>query len=169
MGYDLAEVNIARLAADLDSPQLADFVDALDPINALADTAPGFRWRLQSDEGDATNIVAFQSEQGDGVGIITNLTTWRDIDSLAAFVFGPMHTAIMRRRREWFIPIREAYTVCWWVPAGHRPSVNEAEERLRLFRRLGPTPEAFTMKCHFPAPGAAQANPVDREDRFCPA
>ncbi|MDF0528699.1 DUF3291 domain-containing protein [Tsukamurella sp. 8F] len=171
MQYDLAQVNIARLAADLDSPQLADFVSALDPVNALADAAPGFVWRLQTEDGNATDIVAFEGDQGDGVGVITNMSTWRDVDSLAAFVFGPMHKAIMRRRREWFLPMREAYTVCWWVPAGHRPSVSEAETRLRILRAEGPTPEAFTIRRHFPAPDRAPTvggpGAVEREDWVC--
>jgi hypothetical protein len=43
--HDLAQVNIMRLRASLDSPDLAPFVAALDPVNALADGAPGFVWR----------------------------------------------------------------------------------------------------------------------------
>lgn len=150
--HDLAQVNIARLAAELDSPRLADFMAALDPINALADSAPGFVWRLQSDSGNATDIVGFGDDVADGVGVITNMSTWTDVASLSAFVFGPLHAAIMRRRREWFLPMREAYTVCWWVPAGHRPDITEAEERLSLLRANGPTPDAFTIKRAFPAP-----------------
>lgn len=153
MGHELAQVNIARLAASLDSPALADFVTALAPVNAAADTAPGFRWRLQDETGNATDIAGFGSEQGEGViDVITNLSTWQDVASLTAFVYGPIHAAFMRRRREWFVPMRDAYTACWWVPAGHRPAVGEAEDRLRLLRRCGPAQEAFTLRRHFPAP-----------------
>lgn len=166
MAFELAQVNIARLAASLESEQLADFVAALDPINELADTATGFVWRLQSEEGNATDVAGFESEQGDGVGVIINLSTWRDVESLAAFVYGPMHTEIMRRRREWFLPMREAYTVCWWVPAGHRPTVPEAEERVAMLRVSGPVPEAFTLKRHFPAPDSADPA-VALEGSFC--
>ena len=155
MGYDLAQVNIARLAADLTDPRLAAFVEALEPVNALADAAAGFVWRLQTEAGDATGIVAFEGERGDGVGVITNLSTWRDVDALTAFVFRTEHADVMRRRREWFLPIEDAYTVCWWVPAGHRPTVAEAEVRLDLLRRDGPTPEAFTLRRHFPPPDRA--------------
>ena len=168
MRFDLAQVNIARLAADLDSPQLLDFVEALDLINAEADLADGFRWRMQTEDGNATSIVGFSSDIKDGAGIITNMSTWRDAESLAAFVFGSMHIAIMRRRREWFLSMREAYMVCWWVPAGHRPSVNEAEDRLRMLREQGPTPAAFTLKHHYTAPADAQASTVvAREDWMC--
>lgn len=168
MSFDLAQVNIARLAADLGSPQLRDFVAALDPVNAEADLADGFRWRMQTEDGNATSVVGFGADQRDGVGVITNMSTWRDVESLAAYVFGPMHTAIMRRRREWFLPMRESYTACWWVPAGYRPSVSEAEDRVRVLRAQGPTPAAFTLKHHFAAPDDAQASvPTVRDDWMC--
>jgi hypothetical protein len=162
MSHDLAQVNIARLSATLTNPRLADFVAALEPVNALADAADGFVWRLQTEAGDATQIVAFRGERGDGVGVITNMSTWRDVESLAAFVYRTAHADVMRRRREWFLPIEEAYAVCWWVPADHRPTVEEAEERLHLLRRNGPTPEAFTLRRHFGAPGSDPA-PRDTE------
>jgi hypothetical protein len=168
MAYDLAQVNIARLSADLDSPQLRDFVDALDPINAEADLADGFRWRLQTEDGNATSVVGFSADLKDGVGLITNMSTWRDVESLAAFVYGPMHSAIMRRRREWFLPIREAFMACWWVPAGHRPSVSEAEYRVRTLREQGPTPTSFTLKSHYPASDHEQSSTVvERDDWMC--
>ena len=59
MAYDLAQVNIGRLIAPLDSPLVHDFMAALDPINALADVAPGFVWRLQTEDGNATAISGF--------------------------------------------------------------------------------------------------------------
>ncbi|MPY81524.1 MAG: DUF3291 domain-containing protein, partial [Actinophytocola sp.] len=34
--FELAQVNIARLVAPLDDPQLVDFVAALEPVNAAA-------------------------------------------------------------------------------------------------------------------------------------
>lgn len=166
--HDLAQVNIARLRAALDSPALKDFVDALDPINALADSAPGFVWRLQTEDGNATSIVGFRDDVGDGVDVITNMSTWSDVESLAGFVFGTMHAAIMRRRREWFLPMREAYTACWWVPRGHRPTVAEAEERLHLLRDQGPSPDAFTIKRHFPQPTYEQPDrATERDDWAC--
>jgi hypothetical protein len=168
MSYDLAQVNIARLAADLESPQLADFVRALDPVNAEADVAPGFVWRLQTEDGNATSVPGFAADQGAGAGVITNMSTWRDVGSLAAFVYGPMHVAIMRRRREWFRPIQQAYMACWWVPSGHRPTVLEAEDRVALLRRYGPTPAAFTISKHFPPPGqSAPSEAVQRDDWKC--
>ncbi|GAB2829629.1 hypothetical protein GCM10027200_31620 [Lentzea nigeriaca] len=40
----------------------------------------------------------------------------------------------------------EAMTALWWVPAGHRPSVAEAEERLVHLRAHGPSSHVFTLK-----------------------
>ncbi|MFJ7046880.1 DUF3291 domain-containing protein [Streptomyces sp. NPDC101112] len=146
VAYELAQVNIARLKAPLDSPLLKDFVDALDPVNAVADAAPGFVWRLQSESGNATDVPVL----GDP-WLIINLTSWQDIDALTAFMYQGRHRELLSRRREWFERPAEAVTALWWVPAGHRPSVAEAEERLLHLRAHGPTPYAFTLRTTFPA------------------
>lgn len=136
----LAQVNVARMRAPLDSAELADFVAALAPVNALADAAHGFVWRLQDEGGDATAVPVL----GDPA-LIVNLSVWESLDVLRAFVYNGPHLDVMRRRRDWFARMAEAYQVLWWVPAGHRPTVAEAEERLLLIRRRGSTPEAFTF------------------------
>jgi hypothetical protein len=77
---------------------------------------------------------------------------------------------VLRRRREWFELMRESQTALWWVPAGVRPGTADAEDRLRLLRAHGPTPAAFTLRQHFPPPGAAQAGPrAAPGDWMCPA
>jgi Domain of unknown function (DUF3291) len=121
-------------------------------VNALADTADGFVWRLQTEEGNATGVHAFRWDVGDGCGVIVNLSVWQDVEHLTAFVYGAPHREVMRRRREWFRPVRDAYTVSWWVPAGEVPTTDDAERRLALLRRNGPTPDAFTLRDHFPPP-----------------
>ena len=55
----LAQINVARAVAELDSPVMAGFVSQLAEINALADRSPGFVWRLQTDAGDATAVRAY--------------------------------------------------------------------------------------------------------------
>jgi hypothetical protein len=58
----------------------------------------------------------------------------------------------------------------WWVPAGHRPTVAEAESRLLHLRTNGPTPYAFTLRTPFPAQGAEQFTaPAVPDDLGCPA
>jgi hypothetical protein len=148
-GYELAQINIARLKAPLDSPQLKDFVDNLDPVNADADAADGFVWRLKGDSGDATDVKVFGDDW-----LIVNMTMWRDINALTAYMYQGRHREMLSRRREWFEKLQEAVTALWWVPAGHRPTVTEAESRLLHLRTHGPTPYAFTLRTSFPAQGA---------------
>jgi hypothetical protein len=171
MTFQLAQVNIARLTAPLDDPALAGFVAALDPVNAAADQAPGFVWRLQTEDGNATAIQAFAWDAAGSAGVIVNLSVWSDVEHLAAFVFGERHRQVLRRRREWFHRMREAYMACWWVPAGHLPSTGEAEARVRYLRSHGPTPRAFTLRDSYPAPGnsAGDRPAAGRDEWFCPA
>jgi len=156
MDYELAQANIARLVAPMDSPRLADFVAGLDPVNAVADGAPGFVWRLQTEDGNATALRVFEQEaEGADGGILINMSTWESVEALAAYVYGDAHRAVLRRRREWFEPMKDIYAALWWVPRGHRPGPGEAEERIKHLRAHGPTPYAFSLKIHFPPPGAA--------------
>src|ERR1700738_2738606 len=105
MTYHIAQVNIGRLRAPLDSEQLAGFVAALDPVNASADEAPGFVWRLQTEGGNATSVRASEWDAKDSAGVIINLSVWASVDQLAAWVYGPMHRAVLRQRRGWFQPV----------------------------------------------------------------
>jgi hypothetical protein len=161
--HHIAQVNIARAKAALDTPLLAEFMAALEPVNALADSAPGFVWRLQDEGGDATSIRAFPDDL-----MIVNMSVWESIEALWEFVYGGGHLEVMRRRREWFSRI-EGHQVLWWVPAGHVPTVEEAKERLDLIADHGPTPEAFTFKRRFSAPGVAKAAVEEPELAGCPA
>ena len=144
--HELAQVNVARLRAPLDSPQLADFVGALDRINAVADGSPGFVWRLQDEAGNATALHPMGEE------FIFNMSVWQDPQSLQAFVYRSDHVGVMRRRREWFEKM-DVFMVLWWVPRGHRPAAEEGIERLNLLRSRGPSADAFTFGNLFPAPG----------------
>jgi hypothetical protein len=176
MDYVLAQVNVGRLVAPLDSPRLADFVAQLEPVNAVADGAPGFVWRLQTEDGDATAIRAFEQDaEGADGGILVNMSVWESVEALGAFVYGQAHLPVLRRRREWFERLKDVYTALWWIPRGHVPTVGEAEDRVRHLRRHGPTPHAFTLRAHFPAPDAGGTDPagtgpvLSREDWTCPA
>lgn len=144
MDYVLAQANIARLRAPLDDPALKDFVDNLDPINLLAEKTPGFVWRLQTEEGNATALRPFDDER-----ILVNLSVWENRDALFAYVYHSEHVTFFRRRREWFDKLDTPVLVMWWIPAGHRPTVEEAKERLDHLQQHGPTPYAFTFKESF--------------------
>jgi hypothetical protein len=154
----LAQVNVARLRAPLDSDLLADFVAALDPVNALADAADGFVWRLQSEGGNATDVEGFRFDVGDSAGVIVNMSVWRDVAALADFVYSGEHLAVLRRRREWFERMDSAFTACWWVPAGHVPDVAEAEERVLHLRAHGAGAQAFTLQRPFSPAGEPAAS-----------
>jgi len=146
--YQLAQLNIALMKAPLESPPMAEFVANLDRINALADVAPGFVWRLKDEDGDATALRPL------GENTLVNMSVWRDMEALQGYVYKSDHADIMRRRKEWFGRMAEAYLVLWWVPEGHRPDMTEATARLELLRRIGPSAEAFTFRQAFPPPTA---------------
>jgi heme-degrading monooxygenase HmoA len=143
-GFHLAQVNIGRLRAPIDAPETRDFVNSLERINALAESSPGFVWRLVGKGGDATDIRAF-----DDPDMAINLSVWESLEALAAFVYRSAHRDIMRRRREWFHEMA-VYQALWWIPAGHRPDPAEARDRLETLHRSGPTARAFTFRTPFP-------------------
>lgn len=148
--WQLAQINIARLVAAEGDARVAPFFGALAAINAAADAAPGFVWRLQSDTGNATDIQPTADPL-----LIVNLSVWRDAPALFDFVYRSSHTPVMARRREFFARAAGAYQALWWVAAGHRPSVDEGLARLWQLDRYGPTASAFTFKALHPPPGGA--------------
>lgn len=158
-GFHVAQVNIALAKAPIDSDLLSEFVALLEPINALADRAPGFVWRLQTDGGNALAVRGFDDDR-----MIVNLSVWESIDSLGDFVYRSAHTDVMRRRREWFDRIG-LHLALWWVPVGEVPTVAQAEQRLAYLREHGPTAYAFTFKTRFVA-----EERVEVDDKLgCPA
>jgi hypothetical protein len=142
--YELAQLNIARMLSPLDDPRMADFVAGLDPVNAAAEAAPGFVWRLQTEDGDATSIRAFDDDM-----LLVNMSVWESIKALQEFVYrNTGHRDIFRRRNEFF-ERDEPYLVLWWIPAGTIPTIDEAKERLELLSTEGPSPRAFTFRSPF--------------------
>jgi hypothetical protein len=145
--YQLAQVNIARILAPTDDPIMADFMNGLADINALAEQSAGFVWRLKTDAGDATELRPY-----DDPNLIVNLSVWQDIDSLHQYVYYSAHTDYYRRRSEWFHRLSTPVMALWWIPMGHIPTLDEAKERLAHLEQHGPTSHAFTFKQRFPAP-----------------
>lgn len=161
--YQLAQVNIARMLAPLDDPIMAGFVEKLDEINVLADSHPGFVWRLQSAEGNATSIRAYEDES-----ILLNMSVWTSLERYADYVYKTAHREVMKQRRQWFEKFDGLYTAIWWVPEGHIPTVIEARERLEYLRAHGESSFAFTLKKPFPPADliASDITPIFDE---CPA
>lgn len=138
--FVLAQINVARFREPRSSPVNADFEASLDRVNALAEAAPGFVWRMVGEGGH------------DDPGLTVNLSVWTGLEALAAFAYrNREHRAVMRRRAEWFV-ILPAPLALWWTPAGRLPTLGEGMARLDLIARLGPSPEAFDFRTPFPAP-----------------
>ena len=161
--YHLAQLNIAKMQFSIESAEMSEFVDNLNRINALADSAAGFVWRLQSDYGDATSFRFFGSDT------LVNMSVWTDIGALHDYVYRTAHAEIMSRRKEWFHTLRETYTVLWWIRETRFPQFEEARDKLDLVRRIGPSPDAFTFKNPYPAPDMPNDNTNGEFDDLCPA
>ena len=162
--YELAQLNVGIIKGPMDSPVMAEFAASLQRINAVADLSPGFVWRLQTEDGDATAIRPFEDEK-----MLVNMSVWRDVASLSAYVYNSAHVEIMRRRRQWFERMDQAFVVLWWIPRGHRPTIAEAIGKLEILRAKGPTAEAFSFRQAFLPPDAAQTqSPITFGDQ-CPA
>jgi heme-degrading monooxygenase HmoA len=153
--FQLAQVNIGRARGEMTDPVMAGFVARLAEINALADASPGFVWRLQTEDGDATAVRPYADTR-----ILINLSVWADLAALRAYVYRSPHATVMRDRRTWFERFDHVYVALWWVRAGHRPTVAEAVERLSHLEQHGPTAHGFT----FAEPFEASGRPVPRED-----
>lgn len=152
-GYHLAQLNIARAKGPIDGPVMASFVARLDELNALADEAPGFVWRLQSEDGDATAIRAFEDDR-----VLVNMSTWTSVQALRDYAYGGRHLEVLRDRREWFDGATRPYQVLWWVPAGHTPSIDEAKRKLEHLENHGPSAEAFSFQLVFEAPSVVSSS-----------
>lgn len=150
--FHLAQVNVATSRAPMDDPIMQGFVDRLETLNALADSSPGFIWRLQTDDGDATAIRVF-----DNPLILFNLTVWESVEALEAYVYKSDHVNAVKRRMEWFEKPEQTPFALWWIPAGHIPDEVEAKVRLEKLWRDGPGPEAFTFRQRFLPPATTVA------------
>lgn len=145
--FNLAQINIAQARDSMESETMKGFVDRLDEINALADKSPGFMWRLQTEEGDATSIQAFEDPN-----LIVNMSVWENIETLKHYVYKTAHVELIRDRDAWFSKIKTVHQTLWWVPAGHIPTVTEGKERLEIFQSYGPSQQAFSFAKPFPKP-----------------
>jgi CHAT domain-containing protein len=140
MTYQLAQLNIAKGKERMDHPLLAEFVENISRLNALAEQADGFIWRLKDESGDALAIEAFSDPT-----IVINMSVWRDVETLKNYVYSSDHLAFMRRKKEWFTKLESNHLVLWWIPKGHIPTIEEAKEKLRHLEEKGSTPEAFAI------------------------
>jgi hypothetical protein len=155
-GYHLAQINVGRFIHLRDDPANADFMNALDAVNAIADASPGFIWRLVGDGNDATDLVPDESDPQ----LLVNMSVWRDVEALGAFVYRQSdHLTYMRRRKEWFEKM-DVFMALWWVPVGHIPTIAEGMAKIAWLGANGPSADAFTFRHPYPAPNGMPASPV---------
>lgn len=143
--YHLAQVNIGRVKAPIEDSLMAGFVARLDEINALAERSPGFVWRLQTSEGNATYFRPYPHDDR----ILINMSVWQSVEALRHYVYKTAHAELLRQRENWFEKFAGMYMALWWVPEGHRPGMDEATKRLAHLEKHGPTQFAFTFKKTF--------------------
>ena len=143
--YHIAQLNIAKMNVELDDPIMKDFVDNLDKVNGIADSSPGFVWRLQTEEGDATNLRVFEDNM-----LLVNMSVWGSIEELKTFVYDTFHVDILKRKKEWFTKFYGVYQVLWWVQTGTLPEVEEAKARLKYLQQHGESEVAFSFRQSFP-------------------
>jgi hypothetical protein len=162
--WHLAQVNIGRARGAITDSVMQGFVARLEEINALAERSPGFVWRLQTEDGNATAFRPYPDDNS----ILINMSVWSDFESLREYVFRSLHAEVMRQRREWFERFEGVYAALWWVPAGYRPSLEEAVTRLACLEEKGPTPEAFTFAQAFDPEGRLLSRDRAAWDDACP-
>jgi hypothetical protein len=142
--YQLAQINIARLLAPIDDPKIAEFVGQLDAVNALADKAPGFIWRLRSESGNATDIA-----YNDDPFVIVNMSVWESIEALRNYAYRSDHARVFRDRAKWFERMAKPNYCLWWIPAGHIPAIAEGREHMEHYQKNGATNYSFWFSQHF--------------------
>ena len=153
--YHLAQVNIARMIASIDSPEMVDFVNNLDRINAIAEESTGFIWRLQGDDNNATALRVFEDDF-----LIINMSVWESKEALFNFTYASQHAGVLKRKKEWFHNITDRHMCLWYVKVGHEPSPEEAKKRLQYWNDYGESPYAFSFKEKFSAEEAMKYLPV---------
>ncbi len=130
----LAQVNIGRLLHEQNDPRVAEFMENLDRVNAMAERMPGYVWRVKDDSGNAT-ALPFDNDPT----LIANVTVWENVESLQMFVFRTVHARFYGKRQSWFEKLERPHFAMWWIQEGHRPTYEEAAAKLRQLESEGPS------------------------------
>jgi heme-degrading monooxygenase HmoA len=138
---NLAQLNVGRLIAPTDDPRVAEFMDALDRVNGIGKRSPGFVWMMEGSGEPGTGNT--ENSIGGDPRFVANLTVWESLADLEHFVWNTMHRQFFQRRTTWFEPLGAHHFVMWWIPPGHRPTLEEALARLEHLRAHGASDHAF--------------------------
>jgi hypothetical protein len=145
--YHLAQLNVGTVRAPINSAELAGFMAGIEPVNAVADAAPGFVWRLE--DGDGPGATALRPR---GPDFIVNMSVWESLEALHDYAYKSPHMKVFRDRAKWFVKMDKPHYCLWWIPAGHIPTVAEGRERLEHYQAHGATPYSFWFSQEFPQP-----------------
>ncbi len=138
-GTQLAQLNVGHIRYPTDDPRVAEFMNALDAVNALAERSPGFVWRFKDDaSNNATNVLVTPDPT-----FLINMSVWETPAELEHFVWNTVHKRIYMKKGNWFEPMTKPHFVMWWIPAGHIPTPQEALARLDHLTQHGPSDHAF--------------------------
>ena len=151
--YYLAQINVALMKAPIEAPIMAEFAAALNEVNAVAEQSPGFVWRLQTPSGNATDISAYSEPR-----MLINLSVWRNLEQLKAYVYRSLHFEFFVRRRQWFEKLQGEHFAMWWILAEHLPTIEEGKAKLEYLALHGDSPECFTFAKPYPPPAVVTHN-----------
>ena len=143
MSYHLAQLNLGLFRAPLDTDEMAEFAAALAPVNTLAESTPGFIWRLTDDQGGSSSFVDVPGM--DDPLWAPNMSVWADLESLKHFMYRSGHASYLRRRAEWFQVSDPPTTVLWWIAAGELPTLADAIKRLDDMAEHGPSDAGWPL------------------------
>jgi len=118
---------------------MAEFIDNLAFVNDLAERSRDLCGAMRMTAGSAIETRPFASDPRMAI----NLSVWTASRRSSGLFGRRCNKRFYGRRHEWFERMDERYFVMWWVPAEHRPTVQEAVERLRHLRQHGPSDHAF--------------------------
>jgi hypothetical protein len=136
--HHLAQINVGQARHDMDDARMHGFTSRIEAINAVADRSAGFVWRLQSDSGNALDIIVT-----DDPLFNINMSVWENLDAFETFVWKTAHAKVYSGKAAWFEHSNVAVTALWWVPIGHKPTPEEGLARLQHLRDNGPSDTAF--------------------------
>ena len=138
----LAQFNIAQARGTIDSAIMKEFREFIDPINSLAEDAPGFVWRAIDQEGRSSSYLEVPEL---GANMLVNLSVWKDIESLKSFTYKTVHSYFVKHRSNWFEKLDSHHLVMWWIDSSYRPTIEEGLSKLEYLKVNGPSYEAFTF------------------------
>lgn len=144
----LAQLNIAVMKYPRDDERIADFFNALDSINELAESHQGFIWRYEESEDEPDDLFSFFGIENThkSPGLLVNMSVWQDHSALMNYAYRTDHAQYFKRRAEWFHKLEGPHMVLWHVEEGHIPDFAEARDKLSHYREHGNTDESFDFR-----------------------